>query len=157
MNRQTIHGYLQNARRAGNPAGAAAVARAVALPTVSGGAVAAFGCVRTVTIPYPPQVNHLYTVARGRKVKSAKGRAYCQRAAAVALAAGMRPVVEGGVRLRIDVYRPRRVGDLDNTLKAILDSIKGVGYADDRQVIEIHARRFDDAENPRAVVTVEVA
>ena len=32
MNRQTIHGYLQNARRAGNPAGEAAVARAVALP-----------------------------------------------------------------------------------------------------------------------------
>ena len=32
MNRQTVHGYLQNARRAGNPAGAAVVARAVALP-----------------------------------------------------------------------------------------------------------------------------
>jgi len=39
--RTQLPALLRNARRAGNPAGAAAVARAVAQPTVSGGAVAA--------------------------------------------------------------------------------------------------------------------
>ena len=41
LSRAQLHAIGQNARRAGNPAAAAAVARAVALPTVSGGAVAA--------------------------------------------------------------------------------------------------------------------
>lgn len=39
MNRATVLSLLQNVRRAGNPAGAAAVVKAVATPTLSGGAV----------------------------------------------------------------------------------------------------------------------
>ena len=31
--------------------------------------------------------------------------------------------------------------DLDNTLKAIQDSLQGVAYIDDRQITEIHAKK----------------
>jgi Holliday junction resolvase RusA-like endonuclease len=58
------------------------------------------------------------------------------------------------VGLKIDVYRPRKSGDLDNTLKAILDSMSGHLYEDDRQVIEIHAKRHDDKDNPRVEIAV---
>lgn len=52
----------------------------------------------------------------------------------------------------IRVYRPQRRGDLDNTMKAILDSLSGLLYVDDKQVIEIHAKRFDDKKNPRVEI-----
>lgn len=109
-----------------------------------------------VVLPYPPQANHLYAVARGRKVKSAKGREYQAVAAKAAIDAGMK-AIDGPVSVSIDVYRPRRAGDLDNTLKAIFDCLKGVAWGDDKQVVEIRARRFDDKDNPRAEVTVAAA
>lgn len=108
----------------------------------------------TATLPYPPSANNLYATVRGRRVLTAQGRRFKATAATTALAAGMRPMT-GEVQVRIDVYRPRRAGDLDNTLKSILDSLKGVAWADDSQVKRIDAERFEDKANPRAVVTIE--
>ncbi len=108
----------------------------------------------TVTLPYPPSTNHLYASVRGRKVLSREGRAYKQHAAAVAINAGLRPM-DGPVVVSLSVYRPRRAGDLDNTLKALLDSLKGVAWHDDSQVVGIRADRYDDKANPRVEVAVE--
>jgi Holliday junction resolvase RusA-like endonuclease len=58
------------------------------------------------------------------------------------------------VHVKIRVYRPRKTGDLDNTLKAILDSLNGIVYVDDRQIISIYAERHDDKSNPRAEIEV---
>jgi Holliday junction resolvase RusA-like endonuclease len=66
-------------------------------------------------------------------------------------------VLEGPLILSVDVYRPRRSGDLDNTLKAIQDSLKGILWKDDAQIVEIRARRYDSKENPRVEVLVEEA
>lgn len=108
----------------------------------------------SVTLPYPPQANHLYGVTRqGRKYLRDEGRHYKATAAALAASAGLRPTA-CPVSVTIDVYRPRRMGDLDNTLKVMLDSLTGVAWADDKQIVEIHARRHEDKANPRAVVTV---
>jgi Holliday junction resolvase RusA-like endonuclease len=74
-------------------------------------------------------------------------------AAARARVAGMRPIA-GDIALAVDVYRPARRGDLDNCLKVMIDSLKGVAFVDDSQVVHITARRFEDKANPRAVVTV---
>jgi Holliday junction resolvase RusA-like endonuclease len=54
------------------------------------------------------------------------------------------------------VYRPQKRGDLDNTLKILVDSMKGIIYHDDEQVTVIHAERYDDKKNPRVDLLIEV-
>ena len=53
------------------------------------------------------------------------------------------------------VYRARRAGDLDNSLKVLLDALNGIAFEDDSQVVEIHARREEDPANPRVEVQIE--
>ena len=110
--------------------------------------------VNTFTIPYPPTVNRYWRVYNGQVVLSERAAAYkwdvknegCLQGAAWHT---------GNVSLTLEVYRPRAIGDLDNVFKAVCDALKGVAYDDDRQVVAIHAYRYDDRENPRVVVTVE--
>lgn len=63
--------------------------------------------------------------------------------------------LEGAVSVSISVFRKARRGDLDGFLKLILDSLQGVAFENDSQVVELHAMRFDDPADPRVVVVVE--
>lgn len=107
-----------------------------------------------MTLPYPPSVNRLYATVQGRRVKSREGRIYANTAATLARMAGAK-LTEKPVVVDVDFYRPRRAGDLDNTLKALLDSLTGICWRDDEQVSEIHARRFEDKHNPRVEVLIQ--
>ena len=107
-----------------------------------------------VILPYPPSVNHYWVAGRGgARVLSPEAKRYKAAVAAQCAVAGMTPHT-GPVSLLIRVYRPRRRGDLDNTLKALGDSLIGYAYADDEQVTEIHAVRRDDKNNPRVEVEI---
>ena len=108
---------------------------------------------KSFTLPYPPSTNNLFRTDGRYRVKTREAIAYAKTAAAMALAAGVRPLV-GPVTVNIDVYRPRRSGDLDNRLKAVIDSLKGIAWADDEQVDVIIARRFEDKKNPRVEIAV---
>jgi Holliday junction resolvase RusA-like endonuclease len=104
-----------------------------------------------ITLPYPPSVNGMYATFQGRRILSKAGREYKKTVQGI-------PVTQtfgGDVVLTVNIYRPKRIGDLDNRLKAIQDSLTGLWYADDKQIVEIHAYRWDDKENPRAEVTIE--
>ncbi len=105
-----------------------------------------------LTLPYPPSVNRMYRAFRGRQILSREGRAFKDRTASLAI--GANPL-SGDVRVTLGVYRPAKRGDLDNTMKAILDALRGVAYFDDKQVIAIDAERFDDKREPRVEVMVE--
>jgi Holliday junction resolvase RusA-like endonuclease len=107
-----------------------------------------------ITLPYPPATNNLYATVRGRRVKTQRCRDFHADVHALALEAGIKRMA-GELSLSVDIYRPRRSGDLDNTLKIIQDSLTGLAWDDDSQVVEIHARRFDDKDNPRAVITIQ--
>jgi len=107
----------------------------------------------TLTLPYPPSVNHLYASVNGRKVLSRQGREYKATAGAIAVRSGIAKLA-GPVAVKVDVYRPRRAGDLDNSLKAILDSLKGIAWNDDKQVKKIIAEQFDDKVEPRAEIEI---
>lgn len=104
--------------------------------------------------PYPPQLNHLYTVARGRKILSTKGRQYKETVQMICMVKKVKPL-DGDVKVIACFYRPRKSGDLDNVLKALLDSVKGYLWHDDKQVIEIHAYRYDDKDDPRVELSAE--
>lgn len=108
-----------------------------------------------LTLPYPPGLNHLHAVVRGRKVLSREGRAFKQAVEAIAMVEGVRPIASGPVVVTVKQYRPRRAGDLDNFFKAPFDALKGVAWGDDKQVRQIHAFQFEDRDNPRIEVTVE--
>jgi len=71
----------------------------------------------------------------------------------IAMVQGVTPVT-GPVAVFLDVYRPRRRGDLDNILKATIDALNGIAYRDDDQVTEIHAQRYEDKRAPRVEVSV---
>lgn len=108
-----------------------------------------------LVLPYPPTVNTYWRVVNGRPILSAEARAYKQGAKLRALTQGVREPIDGPVTLNLAVYRPRRIGDLDNVLKATLDALKGIAFEDDSQVVEIFARRWEDKANPRVEVNVE--
>lgn len=104
-------------------------------------------------LPYPPSINSYWRNFRGRMVKTKEAKQYHQHAALLARAAGLDPV-QGDVSITMRVYRPRKSGDLDNRAKIVLDSLNGVAYDDDKQIVELHAYRFDDKENPRVEVEI---
>jgi Holliday junction resolvase RusA-like endonuclease len=104
-------------------------------------------------LPYPPSANRYWRVFRGRVCVSQEARDYKKAVGQISLAIGCKPF-ECEVCCRVDVFRPQKRGDLDNTLKVLLDSLRGIAYKDDKQVAEIHLFRNEDKENPRAEITI---
>ncbi len=64
-------------------------------------------------LPYPPSVNNLYATYRGRRIISAKGRKFKSDVAALARKQSAK-LLSGNLSVTFRVYRPRRIGDLDN-------------------------------------------
>jgi len=107
----------------------------------------------TLVLPYPPTVNHMYRRARGHLALTPEALAFRHAVRMIAMVQGVTPV-SGPVAVFLDVYRPRRLGDLDNILKATIDALNGIAYRDDDQVTEIHAQRYEDKRAPRVEVSV---
>jgi Holliday junction resolvase RusA-like endonuclease len=123
-----------------------------------------------LVLPYPPSLNALYRTlikgtgkqARAMPVKSAEYRGYEQQIFSALErrfgGAGPRIIAPRLVAVTANVYRPRAIGDLDNTFKALLDCLSGKVYEDDGQIVELHAYRHDSKERPRVELVVsEVA
>lgn len=106
-----------------------------------------------ITLPFPISANRYWRNFNGRMVISPEARAYKEAAAWTARAAGIE-VIAGDVAVTLRVYRPAKRGDLDNTVKILLDSLNGIAYNDDSQIVRIVAERYDDKRNPRVEVEV---
>lgn len=108
-----------------------------------------------ITLPYPPSANRYWRMWQGRMVVSTEARNYKEQAGWIAKSQAPELVEgDGDVSLTIRVFRPQKRGDLDNTLKVLIDALKGVAFEDDDQVREIHAYLADDKNNPRVEVTI---
>ena len=105
-------------------------------------------------LPYPPSVNNLYFNRWGKRVLSGAGRKFKADIALLAKQQGAK-LLAGDLSVTFRVFRPKRIGDLDNRLKISQDALKGICFADDRQIIEIHAFRFDDKTNPRTEIDLK--
>ena len=70
-----------------------------------------------------------------------------------------REPLKGAIRLHADFYKKRRGllqknwGDVDNFLKAVMDSLSGICYEDDGQVTQISATK--NYGEPRILIEVE--
>ncbi|AFE10288.1 phage associated protein [Corallococcus coralloides DSM 2259] len=114
-------------------------------------------CQVRLVLPYPPSANAYWKPSRGRGlVPSGEALAYKATVARLVAATGAQPLA-GPVRLSLAAYRPRRVGDLDNTLKVLGDALNGLAWLDDEQVVAIYAERADDAKAPRVEIVATAA
>lgn len=99
-------------------------------------------------LPYPVSANvywrHVVVGRRAVTLVSREAKAY--RAAVAAVCSGVTPTA-GELRVEL-VLHPRRTVkdetskvriDLDNAVKVALDSLQGLAFADDAQVVELHA------------------
>lgn len=99
-----------------------------------------------VRLDWPPTVNHYYTVARGRKILSQKGRVYKKHQAWL-MAVQQIPRGSKGEKytVHIEASPPdKRKRDLDNLLKPLLDSLCDYGaITDDSHIDELLIRRCE--------------
>lgn len=108
----------------------------------------------SLILPFPPSLNMMYPTNRqGRRFTSARGTKFKADVAKV-LSIYRPEKYHGELVVEIKLFRPKKLGDIDNYAKAILDALKGHCFNDDKQIIELHIYRFDDKQNPRAEVKI---
>ena len=98
---------------------------------------------QSIVLPVPPSVNR-YWRAVGRMVKvSAEGRAYRDTVRREVEAQGIEPLGDRRLSMRVVLERAdNRRADLDNILKALLDSLAHAGvYQDDGQIDRLLVER----------------
>lgn len=109
-------------------------------------------------LPEPPSANRWWRMFRSRMVVSTEARRYKEMVDRLLKARRLRPIAKpGGVIVGLDWFRGRKAGDLDKRLGVLLDAMQGTAYENDGQIVELHARRFDDPGNGRVVVIVSPA
>ena len=79
--------------------------------------------------------------------------------AAVQAMAGREPLT-GELKAVLKFFRKyktisRRYGDCDNLSKAVLDSLNGVCYVDDSQIISVVSTKHTDKDNPHIEIEIE--
>ena len=112
-----------------------------------------------VTLPFPPSVNKYWGTAwNGRKYLMERGKKYKSDVALILLSNGFTSAkLTEKIKLHITTHAPdKRRRDLDNLLKAILDSMNKYVYEDDFQVCDLHIHRGHvDKFKPRIEVIID--
>ncbi len=67
--------------------------------------------------------------------------------------------LKGEICAVVKLYRKykrssRRFGDVDNFLKAIFDSLSGIVFKDDAQIVRCVVEKYTDKERPRAEIEI---
>lgn len=109
----------------------------------------------TITLPWPPSVNHYWRMWRGRMLISRRGRAYREQVGAILKAAGVRPQ-SGRLAVHVELYPPdRRKRDIDNTFKAIGDSLQhGRAFLDDSQIVWLLLEKAEIVADGKVIVRI---
>ena len=95
-----------------------------------------------LALPWPPSVNHEWTMARGRTILTQTGRQYRARVNVLVMArrhAGELPLepLDFPLAVRLDLWPPdRRRRDADNYAKAAFDALTHAGLWIDDSVVK---------------------
>ena len=107
-------------------------------------------------LEWPPSVNHYWRASGNRRYISPRGMAFRQHVISTMPTNWL--AFKGRLQVRIDAYPPDyRRRDLDNILKAILDSLEHAkAYLDDNQIDKIMVIRRDVISGEgKVIITVE--
>lgn len=111
----------------------------------------------TLMLPYPPSVNTYWRANGKRRFISKAGVEFKQAVAEYVIQHSIHKF--GDARLRVDVViRPRskRIFDLDNLFKGLLDSLCDAGvYDDDSQIDQLSICRGDSIAGGACLVVIE--
>ena len=110
-----------------------------------------------LTLPYPPSINSYWRANGHRRFISAEGRKFKQDVIAYVIANKVAKL--GNVALSITIIlqpRDKRKTDIDNRIKALLDSLQDAGvYDDDCQVEYLEVHRGETVKGGRCLVYIE--
>ena len=109
-----------------------------------------------VELPWPPSVNHYFSVVRGRPILSKEVHRYRHVVRTILRTASAKPVL-GPLVVEIDAFPPdRRRRDIDNILKILLDALQhGNAFYDDSQIVDLRARKLDQADGGKVIVNIQ--
>ncbi len=114
---------------------------------------------RVITLPWPPTTNSYWrSPSAGVVLVSERGRAYRKTVGWTLLEQGTpRTPLTGRLAVSIEAKPPdRRVRDLDNLLKSLLDSLAHAQvYIDDSQIDRLTVWRGEVVERGEVIVTVQ--
>lgn len=97
-----------------------------------------------IYLPFPPTINHYYTVSKGRKILSSKGRKYKGECLKVMNEQNLQDLgIASHFSVVITLNPPcNRKRDIDNFIKPVLDSLTYSGFwSDDRLVDDLRIIR----------------
>jgi crossover junction endodeoxyribonuclease RusA len=109
----------------------------------------------------PPSINTFYGHTGNRRYITARGRRfkdYIENHLQTLKSEG-KIVSLGDARLKVEVllyFKGKRLRDLDNYLKTLIDCFKGILFIDDEQIDWIEAKRFYHAPCNKVCVTIRV-
>lgn len=110
-----------------------------------------------LVLPYPPSSNRYWRMVtvRGhaRLIVSKEAKDYRVAVKEIAQQAKIR-TYDQPVKVHVQVYRPQRRGDLDNTAKVLLDALRGLWFFDDEQIEELCMQRHESPGNGHVAVFV---
>jgi crossover junction endodeoxyribonuclease RusA len=109
----------------------------------------------TLLIPGRPTPLQRSRTRSGKHYLPTRSRAYRETAQAEWMAAGRPCLGDAPFAASMRFYGARANADLDNLVKAILDALNELAFADDRQLVCLsgcHKLPADSDDGPRAVV-----
>ncbi len=110
-----------------------------------------------LTLRYPPSVNRYWRniVVGGfaRTLLSKEARDFKKHVASYCVICKVKRL-SGPLTMTVDLYRPRKIGDIDAPIKGLMDALQDFAYDDDKQIEVLLVRRFDDKANPRVEVVI---
>jgi len=109
-----------------------------------------------IQLPWPPTINHYYTIARGRKILSKSGRTYKAEAMVYMYEQSVQKGLEGPYSVWIQVRPPdKRKRDIDNLCKPLLDSLTEYGMiSDDSEITDLRITKYDPVKGGKVEILV---
>lgn len=110
----------------------------------------------TLTVPFPPSINHYWYHVKNKHFITKKGQLYRQSVIAQILHQKLCKRLSQRLAVEIQVYPPdRRKRDLDNLMKAPIDALCHGGLIiDDAQIDVLHIERKEIVKGGKMIINI---